>query len=190
MAKINNEVSGNRNIVVNGDKNTVIGFGGEMPTPTEIYRLLDAFVRLDISTDEEYELKSPAELNEKLIFNRAVKHISLFEDYADVYTSIDKVLSSEFQESEDVDLKLKRLYLQNDKVSVSVDGNIVVENGDLVLADLNDSLISSIKGDPNLNTGTFEISQEKIEVFVIGLLMRGISMCKVLQTPDGEEVQL
>lgn len=182
MAKVSNEISGDNNVVQNGNGNIYIDFSRKRPTPTEIYRLLEVFVQLDIQVDDDYELKSPAELNTKLKYNHAVKHMLLFEDYADVYTSVDIVLSSSFQDSEKVDLKLKRLYLQNDKVLALDNGEILVENGDAVLTDLTESLLTSIKNDPSIYEGT-DITEEKMELFVVGLLMRGISMCKVLQPP-------
>ena len=183
-----NKGVGDNSVSMNlGDHNNVV-IGGNInsfsPSPSEIFDLLTIFEDSQLELEDGKNGKNPADLNAKLTFNGANVARALFEDFGDTWQLIDQTLSEQFTDSEIIDRKLKRMFLQNDRYMshMSQNPDERFNEGDAVLKEMQFQILELLQSDNRLSE--MDIRQEKLEEFAIGLLMRGVSLCKVLVNPN------
>lgn len=183
-----NKRVGDNSIAMNLGDNSNVFMGGDFkslsPTPSEIFDLLTIFESSKIELEDGKNGKNPADLNAKLTFNGANVSRNLFEDYGDTWQLIDYTLSEQFTDSEIIDRKLKRMFLRNERymshMAQKTDEQFL--EGDFVLDEMQSQILDILKSDSRI--AKIDITQEKLEEFVIGLLMRGVALCKVLVNPN------
>ena len=153
----------------------------QMPLiPSVIFKLLECVKKFEAQNNEQFELKKPAGLREKLQFNNANRYISKFSEEIYNYALLDRVLKDEFPDSERVVENVK--YIFKDCVSVDEDGNPTIDDGDSCLQKMHDDIKDRLARDPDfLSSGIDDFDLDK---FITALLQYGVIECQILLNPN------
>lgn len=153
----------------------------QMPLiPSVIFKLLKCVKKFEAQNNEQFELKKPAGLREKLQFNNASRYISKFSEEIYNYALLDRVLKDEFPDSERVVENVK--YIFKDCVSVDEDGNPTIDDGDSCLQKMHDDIKDRLARDPDfLSSGIDDFDLDK---FITALLQYGVIECQILLNPN------
>lgn len=154
-------------------------------TRSNIYTLLKVVLKsklLDTTGSfENYSLKEPAELNQKLIYNKAFSFKKIFLDYSIYYDDFEKTIEL-FENSEKIIIRIHTIFLGKDIANYDNNGNIIVADGDQQLNLIYDRIIEIIKNDPDFKNNE-SITDEDLVAFVYSLMMYTTSKCKILINP-------
>ncbi|MBB1070580.1 hypothetical protein H5S40_10530 [Limosilactobacillus sp. RRLNB_1_1] len=174
--------SGNSNTQINGDNNTVnLSINPNKLTKSIIYKLLVIIDNSDISISGEFSLKAPAEMNRKLVFNKAPKYVHIFARYAYNLENFSQVLENCFENSQNILVKVANIF---DEKAAKFDDNAeyVIDNGDIQLDIVKKNLIFCILNDPRYNENEYD--DITIESFVYILMAYTVEKCKILLNPN------
>lgn len=148
--------------------------------PTVIFKLLECVKNFQSIYDEKFELKTPAELKEKLKFNNSRRYIRLFKESLSNYMSLEKVLKDEFTDSQRVVENIKNIFM--DHTPIDAEGNPTVGNGDECLKKIHDDIKERIARDPDFLSS--QIDDLELDKFIIALLQYGVMECQILLNPN------
>lgn len=149
--------------------------------PTLMAELLQQYISTINDSDDEFELKPPPGLNEKLEFNHAEQHIELFQSYANSWAQLDSV-ERDFPNSQLLFNDLNRMF--KDKLIASSLDNADGINGDQLLLELRGQIYNRIINSPGFDR--IDIYEEQLQAFCVCLLALAVAKCKVLLRP-GEQ---
>lgn len=150
-------------------------------TKSLIYKLLKKMLRSKRDCSDDFSLKPPDGLNEKLVYNDALRYRNIIEEYADSYMQLAEVLN-DFPDSETVIRKVRLMFLGC--VCMNPDGTPKAENGDAVLESIRKEIWTTVTNDADFDSD--EVPVEAIDEFCIALIAVAVEKCKVLLPPgDG-----
>lgn len=148
--------------------------------PTVIFKLLEYVKEFQSQNDEQFELKTPADLTQKLQFNNSRRYIHKFSDGISNYVSLEKVLKNEFPDSQRVIENVKNIFI--DHTPMDENGNPIIGNGDECLKNMHDDIKGRIASDPNFLSS--EIDDLELDKFIVALLQYGVMECQILLNPN------
>lgn len=173
---------GNGITQVNGNGNTIaenlIVLGRRPLTHSLIHELLDIVYSQPLPRSAEYSLRDPVQIQNKLLFNKAQKYISIISNHSDDYVQVD-LMMKDYPNSEDIVKRLRDMFL--DVADFDEDGALCVGNGNDQLDSIKSNLFNTIVEDAHYDADRH--TTEQIERFCIALIAYGISKCKILETP-------
>lgn len=149
--------------------------------PTLMAKLLQQYINTIKDSDDKFELKPPPELNVKLEFNHAKRHIDLFQNYAIDWDQLNSV-ERDFPNSQLLFNDLNRMFL--DKLITSNSNGTEEINGDQLLSEMREQIHDRI-----LNSQGFDViavCDEQLQAFCICLLALAVAKCKVLLKPGDQ----
>ena len=174
---------GSGNVQIVGNNNCVNNAIAESYCPplthSVIHDLLNIVYEMPSSNDGGYSLARPAQMHDKLRFNKAARYRLIIDNHADDYARVDEVMKG-YPDSETIVKKLRDMLLE--VAEMDADGNLCVGNGDEQLGAIKTLLFNTIVADSSYDTSSF--SREQIEQFCIALVAYGVSKCKILKSPE------
>lgn len=168
------QINGNNNNILLGNPNIDAVF----PTETETYSLLQIVNNSNLPEANIFALNDPDKMEHKLKYNDAYIYKDYSEDYIEGLLRIGKAME-DFENSEAIVLKLRQLFLKN--AARNNMKNIVPKNGDDILDKIHFELRKTILSDERYDKHMYTI--EKLDNFIIALLLYGIFKCKILVNP-------
>ena len=172
----NNSSNNNQNIyITNIEQRSLV--------PTVIFRLLSCVKNFQQDSSSEFLLNKPIVIKKKLQFNNARKYIRLFSERIDDYYLLDKVLKSEFCDSQSVVENIKFIF--ENSCDYNEEGEIIVDDGDRCLDKMHKDIKKRIVKDPEFSTS--HIDDLEIDKFICALLQYGVMECQVLLNPNACE---
>lgn len=176
------QISGNGNIGVQGNNNTIVSGLIPLLSKSDIADLLNVVKNIPGNAKNEESIRLPKGLVEKLRFNNVENWEKIFDDDCPNYDAVVKVME-DFPASSDIMSQLHTMFYKY-KPKFEVEGKI---QGDKLLTDLHEELCKEIQySSENRNevNGEVKFSNAVISSFVSSLLKRAVVVCKVLLVPD------
>lgn len=148
--------------------------------PTIIFNLLKYVKEFQSQNKENFELRKPVDLTQKLKFNNSRRYIHKFSDGINNYVLLAKVLEKEFPDSQKVVENVKNIF--SDHTPIGKNGEPIVGNGDECLKNMHEDIKGRIASDPSFLSSN--IDDLELDKFIVALLQYGVMKCQILLNPN------